>query len=76
MSRIYDNSWFRGTLLLAALAAGFMLTRVVPTYEEMAAVREQSAAPAAERKTHHHTTSGVTGLELNQRHLEFVRSIT
>jgi hypothetical protein len=77
MSRIYDNSWFRGMLLLGAMGAGVALTQLIPSYEEIAAHREKSAPAAANRKvdTPTYETSGVTGIDVDLRHLRLLSCI-
>jgi hypothetical protein len=47
MNRWAENHWLRNTLLLGAMAAGGVLTQIIPTYEEMAALRDQPRTPAA-----------------------------
>lgn len=76
MTRYYDHSWFRFMLLLGALAAGLLLTKAVPTYEEMAATRERPTVPASSAtQPRANKSSNVTGIDVDQRHLQFVRSI-
>jgi hypothetical protein len=76
MNRYLENSWFRNAILLVALAAGALLTQVIPTYEEMAALREQPAPPSAASRARDTASRGVTGIEVDQRRLKSVRSIT
>jgi hypothetical protein len=76
MNRYFDSSWIRHAVLLGALAAGGLLTQVVPTYEEMAALREQPAPPSAASRARDTASRGVTGIEVDQRRLKSVRSIT
>lgn len=73
MNRYLEKSWFRSTVLLGALAAGFVLTQLMPAYEEMAALHEQPAAPAASRDTGVNTSSDVTGVDSDKRNLKSVR---
>jgi len=75
MNRYLENSWFRSALLLGAFAVGGMLTQVVPTYEEIAALRERPATPSAASEPRVHTSGGVTGIDVDQRHLRFVQRI-
>jgi hypothetical protein len=74
MNRYLEHSWLRMTLLLGALTAGALLTRIVPTYEEMAALRDRPTPPAAS-EVRTNQPSDMTGIDVDQRHLKFVQSI-
>jgi hypothetical protein len=78
MTRLFDYSWFRIAILLCALTAGAVLTRFVPTYEEMAALRERPTTMPSTSAAHsnlHNMPGDVTGIDVDQRHLRFVQSI-
>ena len=72
MDRHLEKPWFRSTLLLGALAAGYVTSQLMPSYEEMAAVSEKAATPATARDTRA-TSSDVTGVDEIRRSLKSVR---
>jgi hypothetical protein len=74
MNRYLQFTWFRNGLLLVALAAGGLLTQVMPTYEEMAALRTPPAAPTAASKERARSSGDVTGIDVDQRHMKTVQS--
>jgi hypothetical protein len=75
MSRYFENAWLRTVLLLCALAAGALLTQAIPTYEEMAALRDRPAAPPAASEATHKQPHAVTGIDVDRRQLKLVGSI-
>ena len=75
MNRVLDNSWFRSLVLLGALSVGTMLTQVVPSYEEMASLRERPTTMPSTSAVRDNRPSDVTGIDVDQRHLTLVRSI-
>jgi hypothetical protein len=76
MNRYLENAWLRNGLLLGALAAGGLLTQVMPTYEEMASLRNKPAAPSATSNIRDASTQGVTGVDVDQRRLRHIRRIS
>ncbi len=75
MARYVDNPWVRTALLLCALAAGALVTKIIPTYEEMAELRNRPATPSAASKASHEQANAVTGIDVDRRQLTFVESI-
>lgn len=73
MNHIHENSWFRWSVLLLALVAGGVMTQVVPSFETVASMRE--VKPASASQTTDRTRSGVTGVDVDMRHLNYIRSI-
>ena len=75
MNRVHEHSLFRTTVLLVALAAGGAMTQVVPSFDQVAATRDAAQKPAATSAAHESRSSGVTGIDVDMRHLNLVRSI-
>jgi hypothetical protein len=76
MNRYLNNFWFRHAVLLGALAAGAVLTQIMPTYEEMAALHKEPVRPSAASRVRDHASTGVTGIEVDVRHLNIVERIS
>jgi hypothetical protein len=76
MNRCLENTWFRHAVLLVALAAGGLMTRAIPTYEEMAALQNQPVRPSAASRVRDHASTGVTGIDIDQRHLKLAQRAT
>lgn len=76
MSRYFEYSWIRTTLLLSALAAGGLATLFVPAYEEMAATTEKPTPPASVRHVRGNTSGDMTGIDVDRRHMKIVRNTT
>jgi hypothetical protein len=75
MKRYAENPWFRTALLLCAMAAGALMTQLIPSYEEMAARRDQPATPPAAAETHNAQPNAATGVDVDRRQLIFVGMI-
>jgi hypothetical protein len=76
MNCYLDNSWFRHAVLLGALAAGGVMTQIIPSYEEIAALQNEPVRPSAASRVRDHASTGVTGIEVDQRHLRIVQRIS
>jgi hypothetical protein len=75
MNRYLQSTWFRNAMLLVALAAGGLLTQVMPTYEEMAALRTPAVTPSAASRTRDRSSREVTGIDADRRHVKTVQGI-
>jgi hypothetical protein len=75
MNRLMNAAWIRPTMLLCALGGGILVTRFVPSYQEMAAARERPAA-SSPRDARRHAPQGVTGVDVNRRHLALAACIS
>lgn len=75
MNRYLERTWFRNVLLLVALVTGGLLTQVIPTYEEMAALRERPATPSAASRAREHESSDVTNRSVKQRHRRTIYTV-
>jgi hypothetical protein len=69
-TRIGDNSLLRTVPLLLALSAGIVTTQMMPPYRDIAyalheAKKNSPASPGS-------NISGMTGIDVDLRHLEFV----
>jgi hypothetical protein len=73
MDQRHPKTWLQITLLLAALATGSLMTRFVPTFEQVAAVRDAKAAQAAEAEQREVRTD-VSNSHVHQRYLRFSRT--
>jgi hypothetical protein len=73
MNCCYEPSWSRKLLLLSALAAGGVATQFVPPYQEIAFLPKEEAvsAPASPGST----SRGMTGVDVDLHHLNFIRSL-
>ncbi len=76
MNRYLESSWFRNALLLLALAAGGLMTLVVPSYQEMAAIHVQPARPSSATGAGGNTSRHITAVDVGQRQFDFLRCIT
>jgi hypothetical protein len=76
MNRYLDNTWFRHGVLLVAMAAGAVLTQFVPSYEEMAALQNRPVTPSAASRVRETASSGVRAIEVDERRLKVIRSMT
>jgi hypothetical protein len=74
MKRYIDQRWFRNSILLGALAAGGLMTQLVPAHQETAALQvKPQTLPAIEvRET---SSRDMTGIDVDRRFLKFVQSI-
>jgi hypothetical protein len=71
--RLGDSSWVRAVPLLLALSAGMVTTRLVPPYRDIAyALQEENSRAPASRASNF---SGMTGIDVDLRHLQFAQSI-
>jgi hypothetical protein len=69
MTRISNSSLLRAVPLLLALLAGIVTTRLMPPYRDIAyALKESNESAAASPGNNF---SGMTGIDVDQRHLEF-----
>jgi len=75
MIRSLDDSWFRTLLLLSALSAGGLATLFVPPYRELASMPEEAGETASAPSSPGQGSTGVTGIDVDLRHLHMVRSI-
>jgi hypothetical protein len=75
MIRRLDDSWYRSLLLLSALLAGGVVTLFVPPYRELASMPEEPSATVSTPSKPGPDSAGVTGIDVDLRHLSFVRSI-
>jgi hypothetical protein len=76
MNRYLQMTWIRNSLLLGAFAAGGMLTQVMPTYEEMAALRAPSPTPSAATQTQENSSADMARQHAGhagQRHAKTVQ---
>lgn len=73
MHRSHANPLIRQMLLLSALLVGSAATLFVPPYREIAAAPDEDQ-PVSAQATPDNTTGGVTGIDVNLRQLELVRS--
>jgi hypothetical protein len=73
MIRLRDRSWLRTTPLLLALMAGVVATQLVPPYRDIAYALKEGAksSPASPGQN----SSGMTGVDVDLRHLQFATSI-
>ena len=73
MIRLGNSSWARAVPLLLALTAGIVTTRLVPPYRDIAyALQEEKGRASASQSNNF---SGMTGIDVDLRHLQFVQSI-
>jgi hypothetical protein len=71
--RFGDSSWRRAVPLMLALTAGIVTTRLVPPYRDIAyALQEEKGRTPASPGNNF---SGMTGIDVDLRHLQFVQSI-
>ena len=70
----HNDSRFRSAWLLLALAGGGLMTQVVPSYDEVAALRDQPLKSAASESPGKRS-GGVTGIDVDLRKLYVVSSI-
>jgi len=75
MIRNLDQSRFRSLLLLSALAAGGLATLFVPPYRELASMPEEETETASAPLTPGASSSGMTGVDVDLRHLRTIQSI-
>lgn len=75
MIRSLNDSWFRSLLLLLALSAGGIATVFVPPYVELASMPEDRSETAFAPVSPGSRSAGMTGIDVDLRHLSFVRSI-
>jgi hypothetical protein len=69
MTRTGDNSLLRAVPLLLALFAGGVTTQLMPPYRDIAyALKEAKGSAAASRGNNF---SGMTGIDVDLRHLQF-----
>jgi hypothetical protein len=73
MNRLVNAAWIRPVLLLCALGAGGVMTQLVPSYQDIAAKRE--AATSQSREARRNMSHGVTGVDVDLRHLTLVGCI-
>jgi hypothetical protein len=73
MNRYLENRWLRNAALLGALVAGGLMTQLIPTYEELASLRNKPMPPAAESPET--SPRDMTGIDVDQRQLRFVQYI-
>jgi len=74
MTRRQKRSWIRASLLLGALATGAITTRFIPEYEEVASTNNHPSSAAV--KTSTESSGGVTGIDVDLRHLMLVATIS
>jgi hypothetical protein len=73
MFRLGDSSWLRAVPLLLALTAGIVTTRLVPPYRDIAwALQEEKGRASASSGSNF---SGMTGIDVDLRHLQFAQRI-
>jgi hypothetical protein len=72
MSRSHQPSWIRQMLLLSALGAGALTTLLVPPYRDVALLPEDEQ-PAASTASPGGTSQGMSGVDVDLHHLNFVR---
>jgi hypothetical protein len=73
--RNLDDSWFRTLLLLSALSAGGVATLLVPPYRELASMPEEPRETVSAPATPGGSPDGMTGIDVDLRHLDFVQRI-
>ena len=69
MTRIGYSSLLRAVPLLLALLAGIVTTQLMPPYRDIAYVLKEGKASAPASPGNNF--SGMTGIDVDQRHLEF-----
>jgi hypothetical protein len=69
------NSWLRTALLIGALAAGGLMTQLVPTYQEMASTANQPSKPTSASESNSNPSRGVSEFDVDLRRLALVRGI-
>lgn len=74
MSEGHLNNWVRTSLLLGALAAGTFVTQLVPTYQEAARTVTYPSKPASMTNASGHAPHGVSGVDVDEKHLTLVRT--
>jgi hypothetical protein len=74
MSCCSQPSWFRQLLLVSALGAGALATLLVPPYREIAFEAEDEK-PVSSPLSAEGTSHGMTGVDVDLHHLNFVRSM-
>jgi hypothetical protein len=72
MSRDHLPSWIRQLLLLSALGAGALTTLLVPPYQEVAMVPDDEQPVS--RSDSHGGSNGMTGVDVDLRHLNHIRN--
>jgi hypothetical protein len=73
MSEGHLNNWVRMSLLLGALAAGTVVTQFVPKYQDAARTVTYPTKPASMTNASSHS-NGVSGVDVDERHLTLVRN--
>ena len=73
MARFGDRSWLRAVPLFAALTAGVVTTQLVPPYRDIAYVLKQDEEQASASRGNNF--SGMTGIDVDQHHLQFAGRI-
>jgi hypothetical protein len=68
--------WFRNAMLLGALVAGVLVTRLVPTYHAPEHSVTYRSKPASVSKANSGTSGGVSGVDVNLRHIALIGSIS
>ena len=68
--------WLRNALLLGALVAGVLITRLVPTYHETARKVTYPSKPASVSKSDSGASHDVSGVDVNLRHIALIGGIS
>jgi hypothetical protein len=75
MNGCHKTSWRRLLPLLAAFAAGGLATQLVPPYRELAFAPQKSGKPQAVPSSAGSSSPGMTGIDVDMRHLDYVRGV-